>query len=127
MYEEPCSQDMEFYLKNEERNLAASAVKDTITASLTATSIILAATALVVSLFKNATNMDETVKTHYKYVAGYTLLSIVVGAFNMGYLPSLINAHNVAFYPPIHILSAIQFILMVCAAGRLLFAILKSF
>jgi hypothetical protein len=126
MYDKPDEQSMEFYKKHEERGLAAGAVKDTISASLTATSIILAATALIVSLTKNAERMNHNAKIHYKYVAYYCLSSIIVGAFNMAYIPSLINKYNIAFYPTIHVLAAIQFILMAFAAMRLLCAIVRS-
>ena len=99
MYDKPDPKSMELYKKHEERSLAAGAVKDTISASLTATSIILAATALIVSLSKNADKTNYAVKIHYKYVAIYSLSSIILGALNMAYIPSLINTHNIAFYP----------------------------
>ena len=72
IYDEPDKQSMEFYKKHEERGLAASAIKDTISASLTATSVILAATALIISLSKSAVKINDAVKIHYKYVAYYT-------------------------------------------------------
>jgi hypothetical protein len=126
MYSKPSAQNMKTYEKHEERSLAAGAVKDTISASLTATSIILAATALIVSIFKNTDKINDVVKIHYKYVAVYSLSSIVLGAFNMAFIPSLINTYNIAFYPIVNVIAAIQFILMVFAAMRLLFAIVRS-
>jgi hypothetical protein len=123
MYDKPDPKSMELYKKHEERSLAAGAVKDTI---LTATSIILAATALIVSLSKNADKTNYAVKIHYKYVAIYSLSSIILGALNMAYIPSLINTHNIAFYPIVLVIAATQFILMVFAAMRLLCAIVRS-
>lgn len=121
-FKKPDPDKMAVFLKNEERGLAATHVKDTISASLTATSIILAATALLLGFYKDAGALPAIVKIHYKYVAGYSLASICLGVLNMAYLPTVINTKNLAFERWPNIGSAIQFTLMAFAVFRIFWA-----
>jgi hypothetical protein len=122
----PSKEDMKVFLETAERGLAASAMKDTIVSCLTATSIILAAAALVVSLRKGKNNDNDALRWHYRWVAWFSLFSISLGCVNMAFFPSLINTQNVSFSFVMNLLAAVQFTLMVCAASRLSFAIRRS-
>jgi len=107
--------------KPEERSLAASVLKDTVSTSLTAMSIILAAVSLVISL--KDSSLPCAAKIHFRYIAFYGLLSIVTAAFNMGNFPPVVITKNIAYLWFPNVLAAGQFLFMSFAAGRLFFAI----
>jgi len=115
------------YVSNEERALAADAMKTAITGTLTATSILLAACTAVLGFYKNRDQLPEKVKRNFKAAAGFGLLSIVSAAVNLAYIPAQVNTVNIATSPLFNGFAIAQLLFMVFCAWRLMLAVRNLF
>ena len=115
------------YISHKERALAADAMKSAIIGTLTATSIILAACAAAIGLYKDRDQLPDETKKNFKDAASYGLFSIILAAVNLAYIPAQVNTLNVASKWSINLVACVQLLLMIFSACRLSLAIRKMF
>lgn len=113
------------YTSEKERALAADTMKTAITGTLTATSIILAACAAVIGLYKERDSLKDDVKKNFKDASTFGLISILFAALALAYMPAMVNYVNVASSWLINLLSFLQLIFMAFSAFRLMIAVRK--
>ena len=115
------------YVTHKERALAADAMKSAIIGTLTATSIILAACAAAIGLYKDRDQLPDEAKQNFKDAASFGLFSIILAALNLAYIPAQVNTANVASIWTINLFASAQLLLMIFSAWRLARAIRKMF
>lgn len=113
------------HMYSTDRTLALTAISTEIQAGITGTSIILAAIGAL-GLRKNFKTLTDESIQHFRWALIFSISSLIVGVFNLGTLPTIINTKNVAQDPQTAITTTAQIWLMVFAAIRTACGIWKT-
>jgi hypothetical protein len=102
------------------RQLIAYTVLYVLSGTLAAASIMLSGTLIGLQV---AVSLNAEAKTHIRHAVGWSILSIIAGAWDLALLPSRVGAHNLATDSTVAIFGALQLFCMVFAAVRILCAV----
>jgi len=112
-----------FLAKSTERQIAASAIKDELTAGVTVSSILLVAVGALLSMASHGGSLDSRAKHHLRNGSVLCVLSLLIGLWALGSLPTLVNLYNVAQHRWIASLAISQVGVTMLGAARVIFGL----
>jgi hypothetical protein len=107
----------------EKRQAGAAAITNQINGTLTAASIVLAGVGAVLAVGYTK-NFPGAALNHLTYAAIEALISIVIGVYTLGYIPSVLHIMDVTKKPAVQLACFLQLMMIIVSIIRLLFALL---